>query len=97
MSFALKGVGQLKHIEKIAIAPLPLILKRDDSKDRLEKIYAWNKKICEFEDNACKTIAKIRKMYTETVQNEFLLVKTPRNWTFKELWDHLKTWYILYN
>ena len=36
-------------------------------------------------------------MCTETVQKEFLSVKVSREWTPKELWDHLKTRYTLQN
>ena len=57
----------------------------------MEKISTRDEKICEFEDNARKAIAKIGKMYTETVQKEFLSVKASMDWTPKNLWDYLKT------
>ena len=41
----------------------------------MEKIFAREEKICEFEDNARKAVAKIRKICTDTVQKEFFLVK----------------------
>ena len=97
MSFALEEARLWRHVEGTAIAPPPLMPKGDDSEDRMEKIYAREEKICEFEDNARKAIAKIGKMCTETVQKEFLSVKASRYWTPKDLWDHLKTRYTLQN
>lgn len=46
--------------------------------------------MCEFQDNACKAIAKLGKMCTKTVQKEYFSVKASRKWTLKELWDYLK-------
>ena len=63
----------------------------------MEKIFAREEKICEFQDNARKAVAKIGKMCTDTVQKEFLSVKASREWTPKELWSHLKTRYTLQN
>ena len=57
----------------------------------MEKIFAQKEKIWEFRNNARKAIAKIRKMCTDTVKKKFLSVKTSREWTPKELWNHLKT------
>ena len=85
MSFALEEARLWRHVEGTAIAPLPLMPKGDDSKDRIERIYARNEKIYEFQDNARKTIAKIGKMCIETVQKEFFSVKASRDWTPKEL------------
>lgn len=51
----------------------------------MKKIYAWEEKICEFQNNAYKAIAKIGKMYTNIVQKEFFLVKALKEWTFKDL------------
>lgn len=59
--------------------------KKDDSKDQMKKNYACNEKICKFEDNAHKAIAKIKKICTETVQKKFLSVKALREWTPKKL------------
>ena len=67
MSFVLEGARLLRHVKGTAIVLPPLMPKGDDSKDCLEKIYAWDKKICEFEDNAHKAIAKIGKICTQTV------------------------------
>ena len=97
MSFALEEARLWRHVEGTAIAPPPLMPKGDDSEDRMERIYARDEKICEFQDNARKAIAKIGKMCTETVQKEFLSVKASREWTPKELWNHLKTRYTLQN
>ncbi len=41
----------------------------------MEKIFAREEKICEFEDNFRKAVAKIGKMCTDTVQKEFSSVK----------------------
>lgn len=67
MSFALHEAKLQRHVEGTVIAPLSLMPKRDNSKDQMEKIYAREEKICKFEDNAHKAIAKIGKMCTETV------------------------------
>ncbi len=95
MSFALEEARLWRHVEGTANAPPALKAKADDTEDRMEKIYAREEKICEFEDNARKTITKIEKMCTETVQKEFLSVKASRDWTPKDLWDDLKTRYTL--
>ena len=79
MSFALKKVRLWRYIERTAIAPPPLMLKRDNSEDQIEKIYVQDEKICKFKDNACKVIAKIGKMCTEIVQKVFLSVKASRD------------------
>lgn len=72
--------------------------KNDDSEDQMEKIYARGDNICEFQDNACKAIAKTGKMCTiDTVRMEFLSVKASKEWTPKELWNHLKIRYTLQN
>lgn len=76
MSFTLEETRLWSHMEGMAIAFPPFIPKRDNSKDQIEKIYVNEEKICKFQDNTCKAIAKIRKMCTEKVQNKFLLVKT---------------------
>ena len=63
----------------------------------MEKIFAREEKICEFQDNTRKAVAKIEKMCTDTVQKEFFSIKTLREWTPKKLWSHLKTQYTLQN
>lgn len=48
--------------------PPPLFkAKKDNSKDQIEKIYTQEEKFQEFQDNVCKAIAKIRKIYTDIV------------------------------
>lgn len=61
----------------------------------MEKIYARQEKVIDFEDNAHKAITKIGKMCTDMVQKEFLSVKALKEWAPKDLWDHLKTRYTL--
>lgn len=51
----------------MVVAPPLFKAKTNDSEDWIEKIYAQKDKIDEFEDNAYKTIAKIRKMCTNTI------------------------------
>ncbi len=63
----------------------------------MEKIYARDEKIREFQDNARKTVVKIRKMCTDTVQKEFLSVKASKEWIPKDLWERLKIRYTLQN
>ncbi len=63
----------------------------------MEKIYARDKKICEFQDNARKAVAKIGKMCTDTVQKEFLSVKASKEWIPKNFREHLKIRYTLQN
>ena len=97
MSFALEEARLWRHVEGTAIGPPSLEVKKDDSEDRMEKIYIRQEMIVEFEDNACKAIAKIGKMCTDMVQKEFLSVKTSSKWTPKDLWAHLKIRYTLQN
>lgn len=78
MSFVLEEARLWTHVERTAVAPLPHMAKADDNKDQMDKIYAFEEKICEFQNNTCKAIAKIRKMCTEIIQKEFLLVKASR-------------------
>ena len=46
--------------------------KENDSKYQIEIIYIYDEKIYEFQDIACKAVAKIGKIYNETVQKKFL-------------------------
>ncbi len=85
MSFVLEKARLWRHVEGTAISPSPLETKKNDSDDRMEKIYARDEKICEFQDNARKAAAKIGKMCTDTVQNEFLSVKASKEWIPKDL------------
>lgn len=43
------------------------MLKKDNSKNWIKKIYAYDKKICKFQDNTDKVIAKIGKIYMNIV------------------------------
>ncbi len=51
----------------------------------MERNFAREEKMFEFQDNTRKAVAKIGKMCTDTVQKKFLFVKTSREWTPKEL------------
>ncbi len=97
MSFALEEARLWRHVERTAVAPLPLKTKEDDSENKMEKIIAREEKICEFEDNTRKAVTKIRKMCTDKVQKESLSVKASKEWTPKDLWKNLKTRYTLQN
>ena len=97
MNFALEKTGLWRYVEGTAVAPPPLIAKKDDNEDQLKKIYAREEKIIKFQDNTHKAIAKIRKMCTDKVQKEFFSVRSLRELTSKELWNHLKTQYMLQN
>lgn len=68
MSFAVKKARLWRHVEEMAVSPPRLKPKKDDGKDWIKKIFARKEKICEFEDNTEKTVAKIRKMCTDTIQ-----------------------------
>ena len=58
MSFALEEARFWRQVKRTAIASPPFMSKKDDSKDRMKRIYAQKEKICKFEDNACKTIMR---------------------------------------
>ena len=75
MSFAHEEARLWRHVERMAVAPSLFEAKTDDSEDWMEKIYTREEKIIEFQDNACKAIAKIEKVCIDTVQKEFLSVK----------------------
>lgn len=67
ISFPLKKAKLWRHVKRTAVA-FPLFkAKKDYSKDQMKKIYTWKKKIYKFQKNACKTIAKFRKMCTDIV------------------------------
>lgn len=74
-----------KHIERTAVASFFLEPKKKDSEDQIEKIFVWERKICEFNDNARKAIGKIGKKYTDIVQKQFLSVETSRKWILKKV------------
>lgn len=78
MSFAVEKARLWRHVEGTAVPPPQLEPKKDDSEDRMEKIFAREEKICEFEDKARKAVAKIGKMCTDAVQKEFLSAKASK-------------------
>lgn len=90
MSFALEEARLWRHVEETAVLPPQLEPKNDDSEDRMEKI-------CEFQDNARKAVAKIGKICIDTVQKEFRSVKASKEWTPQDLWKHLMSQYTLQN
>ena len=94
---ALEDARLWRHVEGTVVAPPSLEPKDDDSEDQMEKVYAWEEKIYEFQDNAHKMTAKIGKMCTDKVQKKFLSVKASRDWIPKKLCSHLKTQYTLQN
>ena len=78
MSFALEEARLWRNIKETAVVPPSPEAKPDDNEDRMERIYAREEKICEFQDNPREAVAKIRKMCTDTVQKEFFSVKASR-------------------
>lgn len=79
MRFILEEAKLWRNVKATTIASSFLILKKDNDEDWIKKIYACNKKICEFQDNICKAISKIGKMYSKKVPKKFLLAKTSRD------------------
>lgn len=67
MSFALKEARLWRQIERTAVALSPLEPRKDNNEDRMQKIYTSKEKICEFQDKARKTVAKIGKMCIDIV------------------------------
>lgn len=59
--------------------------KINNSKNQIEEIYTQEEKIFKFYDNVCKIIAKIRKICINTIQTDFLLIKTLSKQTSKNL------------
>ncbi len=97
MSFSLSETRLWRHVDETA-TPFPLLeAKTEGCDDQMKKIYICEEKICEFQDNSRKTIVKMRKMYTNTLQKEFLFVKASKEKTFKDIWEYLKIWYTLQN
>ena len=87
----------MKTIEGTPVASSTQKPKAEDTEDRMKKIFAREEKICEFQDNAQKVVAKIGNMCTDTVPKEFSLVKASKKWTTEDLWKHLKTRYTSQN
>lgn len=97
MSFALEEAKLWDHVLGTSAPPPKLLPKDDDNEERTERIYQRSLKIKEHTDDTRRTVAKIGRMCTETVQKEFLVSKPLTTWTPKDLWDHLKTRYTLQN
>lgn len=97
MTFALQDAKLWDHIMGSAKRPPELKETSDDDEDRKERIYQRWKKVRDFDLDVRKTAAKISRMCTDTVQKEFLAVKTSTEWDPKELWDWLKKRYTLQN
>lgn len=85
------------HVLGLAVAPPALIAKTNNTEERSETVYQRSLKIKDFTDNARRTMAKIGRMCTETVQKEFLSQKDFASWTLKVLWDYLQKRYTLQN
>ena len=83
MGFALEEARLWRHVEGTAVSPPSLKANEDDSENRMEKIFAREEKICEFQDNARKAVAEIGKMCTDTIQKEFSLLKPQRSGLLK--------------
>ncbi len=62
--FALEEARLVRYLKGATVSPPPLKAKKD-SEDLMEKILAQEEKICEFQDNSRKTVAKIGKMYAD--------------------------------
>ncbi len=97
MNFALQDAKLCDHIIGSARRPPELKETSDDNEDKKERIYQRWEKIWDFDLDVRKTAAKISKMCTDTLQKEFLAVKTSTEWNPKKLWDWLKKRYILQN
>ena len=97
MSFALEEAKLWDHVFGTAISPLVLQLNPDNSEEQAERVYQQFLKVKEFSDDACRTVAKIGRMCTKTVQKELLALNSLTIWTPKKLWDHLQTQYTFQN
>lgn len=75
MSFFLQDARFWRNLERVAVFFPYYEAKKDNIDDWIKNIYACAEVICEFEDNPCNEIAKIRKIYTDTLLKEFLSVK----------------------
>ncbi len=84
-------------MEKTAVAPPSLKSKADDNAEWIKRIHTREEKINEFQNDACKTVAKIGKICIDTVQKEFFSVQTSWEWTPIEIWSHLRNGYTLQN
>ena len=76
MSFALEEAKLWDHVLGTAIPPPTLVATTNDDEERAERIYQRSLKIKYFNDDSRRTVAKIGRMCTETVQKEFLSKNT---------------------
>ncbi len=76
MTFALQDAKLWDHIMGSERRLSELKETKDDDGDRKERIYQRWEKIRNFNLDVRKTAAKISRMCTDTVQKEFLAVKT---------------------
>lgn len=97
MSFALEEAKLWDHVLGTSTPPPTLLPKNDDNEERTERIYQRTLRIKDHNDDVRRTVAKIGRMCTETVQKEFLALKSLTAWNPKDLWDHLQTRYTLQN
>lgn len=67
MSFALEKTRRSRYVKEKKVSTSSLNVKEDDNENWMEKIFACEEKIYEFQDNARKKIAKIGKMSTDII------------------------------
>ncbi len=100
MTFSLKEAELWRYITGNQTKPQEFIKKKDNNKDRLEKINQRKLDSYKFNEKEQRVVAKIGKRCTDDVQQKFLAMKDilkNKSWTPKELWNHLKTQYTLKN
>lgn len=67
MSFALEKAKLGRYVKKIAVITTSFKSQLDNSEDCMEKVFAKEEKICEYEDNAWKAVAKMETICTDIV------------------------------
>ncbi len=72
MTFALQKAKLSKHILRTDMQQPELKPRTDDDEDGPEPIWQKSEKIRDFDQDIQKATAKISKMYSSTVQKEFL-------------------------
>ena len=97
MIFALQDAKLWDHNMGSARRPTEFKDTKDDDEDRKECIYQRWGKIRDFDQDVQKIAAKISRICADTVQKEFLAVKTSTEWDPKKLGDWLKRRYTLQN
>ncbi len=75
MSFALEGDRVRRYVKGMVVSPSLLKAKKDKNENRIEKMFAKEGKICEVQDNACKTVAKIKKISRIQYRKNFFVLK----------------------